>query len=115
MIVPITLILSVVVSRKNSRAGSSFSFRAAKIFPWFILGFLATSVISTLGWLTPATCKSLGAIGRFCIILSMAAIGLNTHLRQLLANGFKPILLGLSCWLAVALVSLALQQYLQLW
>ena len=48
-------------------------------------------------------------------VLAMTAIGLNTHLKQLLANGFKPILLGLACWLAVALVSLGLQQYLQLW
>ena len=112
MIVPITLVLAIFVSRKDSGAGD---FSLARIFPWFILGFLAASIISTLGWLTPATCKLLGATGKFCIVLAMAAIGLNTHLKQLLANGFKPILLGLACWLAVALVSLGLQQYLQLW
>jgi len=112
MIIPITLALAVLVSRQNVATGNTFSF--AKIFPWFILGFLAASVISTLGWLTPTICKLLASAGKFCIILSMTAIGLNTHLRQLIANGFNPILLGLSCWLAVALVSLALQNYLQL-
>lgn len=112
MIVPITLVLAVFVSRKNTGAGN---FSLVKIFPWFIFGFLAASIISTLGWLTPATCKLLGNTGKFCIVLAMTAIGLNTHLKQLLANGFKPILLGLACWLAVALVSLGLQQYLQLW
>ena len=112
MIVPITLVLAILVSRKNAGAGD---FSIAKIFPWFILGFLAASIISTLGWLTPATCKLLGATGKFCIVLAMTAIGLNTHLKKLLANGFKPILLGLACWLVVALVSLGMQQYLQLW
>jgi uncharacterized membrane protein YadS len=106
-------VLAVFVSRQKSGVGNAFSI--AKIFPWFILGFLAASIISTFGWLSPATCKFLGAAGKFCIILAMAAIGLNTHLRQLLANGFKPILLGFSCWLAVSLVSLGLQKYLQLW
>lgn len=112
MIVPITLVLALFVSRQNAAVGNAFSI--TKIFPWFILGFLAASIISTLGWLTPATCKLLGSAGKFCIILAMTAIGLNTHLRQLIANGFKPILLGFSCWLAVALVSLAMQHYLQL-
>ena len=111
MIVPITLVLAVFVSRKNTGAGN---FSLVKIFPWFIFGFLAASIISTLGWLTPATCKLLGNTGKFCIVLAMTAIGLNTHLRQLIANGIKPILLGFSCWLAVAFVSLAMQHYLQL-
>ncbi len=112
MIVPITLVLAFVVSRKNADAGNV---SLVKIFPWFIFSFLAASIVSTFGWLAPFTCKLLGSTGKFCIVLAMTAIGLNTHLKQLLANGFKPILLGLACWLAVALVSLGLQQYLQLW
>ena len=39
----------------------------------------------------------------------MTAIGLNANPVKLLRNGIRPILLGLACWAAVAVVSLAVQ------
>ncbi|CUH97829.1 UPF0324 membrane protein [Propionispora sp. 2/2-37] len=112
MIVPVTLTLSLITVGKNSR-NSTFSL--VKSFPWFILGFLLTSIISTTGVLPSPVCSCLAQTGRFFIIVAMAAIGLNTNLRQLVHKGIKPVLLGLSCWLAVAAVSLAVQNYLRLW
>lgn len=112
MIIPITLVLAVFTSRKNT---SSNNFNFARIFPWFILWFLATSIISTTGFVPFVICKTLAQIGKFFIVMAMAAIGLNTQLRQLIQNGIKPIMLGLSCWLAVAVVSLVIQQHIQLW
>ena len=47
--------------------------------------------------------------GKFAIILAMSAIGLNTDIRALITNGLRPIILGLSCWFAVASVSLIVQ------
>lgn len=113
MIIPITLTLAIFAARKSATTNNNFSF--VKIFPWFILGFLVASIISTTSVLPTALCKTLAETGKFCIILAMAAIGLKTHLHELISNGLKPIVLGLSCWVAVALVSLVVQQYLQLW
>jgi uncharacterized membrane protein YadS len=45
----------------------------------------------------------------------MAAIGLNTNIKQLISNGVKPIILGMSCWIAVALTSIAVQYMMHLW
>lgn len=112
MIIPITLTLAVYMARSN-RAHGSFSL--AKVFPLFVLGFLAASIISTLGVLPEAATAWLAQAGKFCIALAMAAIGLNTHLAQLVKNGIAPILLGLACWAAVALVSLLTQHQLGLW
>lgn len=112
MIVPITLALAIFTSRQNT---TNNNFRFSAIFPWFILGFLVTSIISTTGFIPPAICKTLAQTGKFFIIMAMAAIGLNTHLKHLISNGLKPIILGLTCWLAVALVSLAVQNHLQIW
>lgn len=112
MIVPITLALALLTARKNT-GGSTFSF--AKTFPWFIIGFLLTSIINTTGTLPAPLCSGLAQAGKFFIVVAMAAIGLNTNLRQLVNNGTKPILLGLSCWFSVAVVSLAVQHYLKLW
>jgi uncharacterized integral membrane protein (TIGR00698 family) len=112
MIVPVTLALAIIIARKEA---NNSNFSIAKIFPWFILGFLAASIINTTGFIPPSICKLLAQTGQFFIVMSMAAIGLKTHLKQLISNGIKPILLGLSCWIAVALVSLAVQHYLQIW
>lgn len=112
MIVPVTLVLAFIMARKNAH---KTTFSLSKIFPWFILGFLAASIISTTELIPQSICKLLGQTGKFFIIMAMAAIGLKTHFKQLISNGMSPILLGLSCWIGVALVSLAVQHYWQVW
>ncbi len=112
MIIPITLVLGIITSKKTSQHNS---FQLAKIFPWFVLGFLAASIISTLGVLPGEAAKQLAQLGKFFIVMAMAAIGLNTNLKQLVSNGIKPILLGLCCWASVALTSLAVQYFMHLW
>ncbi|MBP2627717.1 MAG: putative protein family [Firmicutes bacterium] len=112
MIVPITLALAIFTARKNT---NNTNFSVFKIFPWFILGFLIASIINTTGVIPLSICKLLAKTGKFFIIMALTAIGLNTHIKHLISNGIKPILLGLSCWIAVALVSLAAQHYLQIW
>ncbi|MCC5463856.1 YeiH family protein [Pelosinus baikalensis] len=112
MIVPITIALAILTSRKAENTGS-FSF--SRIFPWFIFGFIFASIINTIEFLPSSLCLTLAQIGKFFIVMAMVAIGLNTHLKQLIGNGIKPIFLGLSCWIAVAIVSLAVQHYLHIW
>lgn len=112
MIVPITLILAFLTSRKTT---SNSNFNIIRIFPWFILGFLTASVISTVGWISLDTSEKLSHTGKFFIVMAMSAIGLNSHLAQLIRNGVHPILLGLSCWVTIAAVSLLSQYLLALW
>jgi uncharacterized membrane protein YadS len=80
-----------------------------KIVPWFVLGFLAASLVRTLGLFPDAVNAALNDAGKFGICVAMAAIGLNANPTKLFRNGVRPILLGLSCWAAVAVVSLAVQ------
>ena len=112
MIIPITLALALLRSRRTQSGGGSY--RLSRIFPWFVVGFLAAAVASTLvtplGPAAAQTCKALDQLGKFGIIVAMAGIGLNTNLKSLVKNGVRPIALGLCCWIVVALVSLAVQQ-----
>lgn len=112
MIIPVTLSLAIYTATKNPGNGH-FSF--FKIFPWFVLGFLSASLASTASLLPAAKGATLAHIGKFLIIMAMTAIGLNTQLRQLAANGIRPMLLGLSCWIAIAVVSVLAQYHLALW
>ncbi len=114
MIVPITLLLAIYTSRNTQKNQNGCRFSFTKVFPWFIMGFLATSIINTfLG--IPAISHSLVDIGKFMIVMAMSAIGLNTNLAKLLANGFRPLFLGICCWLTVASVSILVQKFIGIW
>ncbi len=112
MILPTTVVLAFYMGRRKKSAGE---YRLRNTFPWFILGFLAAAIVTTGGFLGPVFPIYLAEAGKFCIVMAMAAIGLNTHLFKLAKHGWRPLLLGLGCWFAVAAVSLATQYTLGLW
>lgn len=113
MIVPITLGLALIYARGGSKAGSNFSF--VKVFPWFVVGFLAAAVLNSTGVIPAGLAAGLAKTGKFLIIAAMAAIGLNTDLKSFKTTGPRAILLGASTWLAVLLTSLAGQMAIRIW
>ncbi|HHY90319.1 MAG TPA: YeiH family putative sulfate export transporter [Clostridiales bacterium] len=112
MIVPITLFLAVYMSRKRSSAGE---FRFVKVFPWFVIGFLLASLLGTMGIVPPGAAGILSKAGKFLIVMAMAAIGLNTKLKNMVQSGPAPFLLGFCTWAAVAFTSLAVQHFMNIW
>ncbi len=111
MIIPITLILALWRTRKLKSQGgtAAANYSIAKIFPWFVLGFLFTAILNSTGLIPEAASDWLNGLGKFGIMVAMAGIGLNTNLKSLFKNGLRPILLGLCCWFMVAVVSLLVQ------
>jgi uncharacterized integral membrane protein (TIGR00698 family) len=110
MIVPITLALSLYTARKDRQAGDAaggFSF--AKAFPWFVLGFLAAALAASILPIPAALSSGAATVGKFMIVMAMAAIGLSTDFRKMAKGGWKPPFLGFCCWVAVASVSLLAQ------
>ncbi len=113
MIIPISLVFAFVMSiRKKitvngTESAVNYSFK--KIFPWFILGFLATSLFNTLGLFNWDTKHLIPEAGKFFITMALTAIGLSTDFKKMLKTGFKPLLLGLIVWFVVAVVSIAVQ------
>ena len=110
-IIPITLILALYRSKKNSNT----TVKLSKIFPWFILFFLLAAIISTLFNLSPSFTNPLTEGGKFFITMAMGAIGLNTNIIKLIKTGGKPIIMGLFCWISIAIVSLLMQHVLHIW
>ena len=108
MIVPMALIFSFVAAAraKKAAAESAGSFSFAKVFPWFVLGFLLMSIWTTWGGLPPDWAVFFKAAGKFLIVVALSGIGLNTDLRKILATGVKPIILGLCLWFTVATLAL---------
>nr|WP_312576104.1 YeiH family protein [Sedimentibacter sp.] len=107
MIVPVTLILAIYTSKRGLNEKNNYSI--AKIFPWFVLGFVATSIINTFFPIINNFNHVLSQIGKFMIVMAMTSIGLNTNLVKLVKSGTKPILLGFVCWVVLAITSLVVQ------
>ena len=84
----------------------------------FILYFLLASVITTVAvslGMDAGVFSPLKELSKFCIIMAMAAIGLNSNLIKLVKSGGKPILLGACCWAGITAVSLRMQHVLGSW
>jgi len=115
MIVPITLVLAVFTARNAKKEqDTAKSFSIASVFPCFVLWFLVTALLNT--FLELGTVSDIFVVlGKFMIVMAMVAIGLNTDLKKLIRNGFKPIFLGVCCWGAVAIASLLVQRIIGIW
>lgn len=112
MIIPISLIFSVLVSiqkKKEARNNGKVNYSFKKIFPWFILWFLVASLLNTLGLFSPEIVKLINALGKFMIVMALSAVGLSADFKKMLKTGVKPMILGLIVWFTVSLVSLAVQ------
>ncbi len=106
MIVPITLVLAIYTSRQATRDEHDSGYSIAKIFPWFVLGFVAAAIINTWIPMPQGVGSSLARAGKFVIVMAMVSIGLNTNIGKLVKSGGKSVLLGFICWLALSLTAL---------
>ncbi|MDD4799185.1 MAG: YeiH family protein [Clostridia bacterium] len=109
MIVPVTLVLALYTSKKTAGGKLGSGYSIAKIFPWFVLWFVAASVLNTFVPIPQGIGSFLAQAGRFVIVMAMASIGLNTNIVKLVKSGGKPILLGAICWVVLSLTSLGVQ------
>lgn len=118
-IIPITLVLAFIRTqneKKNGENGKKVSLK--QIFPFFILYFVAASVITTIAvsmGVDSRVFSPIKELSKFFIVLAMAAIGLNTDIVKLIKTGGKPIVMGFCCWIGITTVSLIMQQILGLW
>ncbi|MDE7251889.1 MAG: YeiH family protein [Acetatifactor sp.] len=115
-IIPITLVLAFMRTRKGSGEGGKVSFK--KIFPFFILYFIGASVITTVAvsfGVDDSLFHPVKELSKFFIVLAMAAIGLNTDVVKLIKTGGKPIIMGACCWVGITGVSLLMQHIMGIW
>ncbi len=115
MIIPTALFLAVMMAvRRRAEVASSGEglrrFNIRRIFPWFILGFLALSLLNTVGAIPKGTSALLAEGGRFLIVVALAGVGMSADLKKMVASGIRPLLVGLIVWAAVAVVGLFVQR-----
>ena len=135
-IIPITLVLGIVMARKESADESASNAQAAsepsstrrkdplgnfslkRAFPMFILFFLVASLITTIAvslGVDASVFSPIKTLSKFFIVLAMAAIGLNTDIVKLVKTGGAPLALGACCWIGITVTSLLMRHVLGLW
>lgn len=116
MIVPITIVLAIIMSKKSrleqKENEPKNTYSLARIFPWFIVGFVLASIINTFVALPVGFGSALAQCGKFVITMAMVAIGLNTNVVKLVKSGGKSITLGFICWLILAVTSIMVQHFI---
>ena len=80
-----------------------------RIFPWFILGFLAMSVIASIFQLPAQAVSSTKQISKFLMVCALAAIGLNTSFASMKRAGIRPMLHGFIISALVVIVALLVE------
>jgi len=126
MLAPVVLITALVAARHSRKNGTSSSTASKRrklwqYVPWFIWGFIALAALRASGWVpvlnfhtnTPEAftvdlSDFLPATAKWLLALSMAAIGLQVHLKPMLKAGSKAFLAGTLGWIAMSALAFSL-------
>jgi uncharacterized integral membrane protein (TIGR00698 family) len=115
MIIPISVGLSLVETRRQAGAGSGAVAGSRRrltvgvvvgLVPWFLIGFVAVAVLGSLGAIPPGPRDTLVHASAFLISTAMAGIGLSTDAAALRRAGWRPLALGAILWALVTATSL---------
>lgn len=117
-IIPTVLVFAFVslgLKRKEARLNGAdesalkANFSIKKIFPWFILWFVAMSVVASLFPISSSVVASTKTISKFLMVSSLGAIGLNTSFASMKKSGIRPMIHGFIISALVVVVALVVE------
>ena len=59
--------------------------------PTFLFGFAALVVLNSLGFLPKPAVDAAGEVSRWCLVVAIAALGMKTSFKSLIAAGWRPV------------------------
>lgn len=94
MLLPVIGLVAWVTARHMASKGDGQS-RADRppLLPGFALAFAVLVVVNSSGWLPQTMVQAGQSTSQWCLIAAMGAIGMKTHLKDVLNVGWKPIAL----------------------
>jgi len=109
-IIPISVFLAAWRNRgQGARSGARATVDLRRVFPMFILGFLAAVMMSSAGLVPVGAHHALSDLTTWAITAALAAIGLSAKPSHMRRAGPRPLVLGAILWATVGIVSLGLQ------
>jgi uncharacterized membrane protein YadS len=77
-------------------------------FPKFVLGFIVVSTLATLGFFSKSQTTDLANLSRWAFLFTFAGVGLRTNIRDLIQQGWRPLVVGVVGECAIAAVTLGM-------
>ena len=117
-IIPTVIVFALIqlrIKRKEAAACEAnpamikANFKITKIFPWFILGFLAMAAVASIFSIPAAVVAFTKKTSKFLMVSALAAIGLNTSFADIKKSGAKPMLHGFIISALVVVVALVVE------
>jgi uncharacterized integral membrane protein (TIGR00698 family) len=94
MLVPVIVLASWMTSRyMTSQKVNDAPVKRPPLLPWFAVAFIVLVGIRSTGVMPPLVIDIGKGASQWCLVGAMAAIGMKTHLKEVVAVGWKPVLL----------------------
>lgn len=102
MLLPVVFAIAFVATR-GGRAASG----PKPPFPLFLLGFAALVALNSLGLLAKPVVDAAGEVSRWCLVTAIAALGMKTSFKELMAAGWRPVALMVAetAWIAALVLA----------
>lgn len=85
MLAPVVLVFSLVIRARGLADGDAG--KPPPLLPGFVLGFLALAVLNSLGLIPRPVADLAGSLSRWALLIAIAAVGVKTSLKKMLAVG----------------------------
>ncbi|MDL9997453.1 putative sulfate exporter family transporter [Variovorax sp. J22P240] len=105
MLLPVILVITLSY-RKAHVAGPSGGPKPP-LLPWFVVAFALLVAVNSAGLIPAALQQALQMLSTWLLVISMAAIGMKSHLRDFATVGLKPIVLMVSETVFLAVLVIA--------
>lgn len=102
LLAPMVILLGQAIAR---RAGAAFT---EVPVPWFAFGFIAMVAVASAGVLPPPALGALAVLAQALLAAALAAVGLETDLGQIRAQGWRPLALGAAATVFIGGLALVL-------
>jgi len=102
MLLPVVFSIAFVVSR--GAKGGQRGWKAS--LPLFLVGFAVLVALNSLGLLPKAASDAASDVSRWCLVTAIAALGMKTSFKDLVAVGWRPVALMVleTSWIAAVTI-----------
>lgn len=107
MLMPVVVVLAMVFHAERKREHGE-SGKKTPVLPLFLVAFAVLAGLNSFGLLSPEVVEASSDVSRWCLVISIAALGVKTSLEKLAELGWKPIALMSGEALFVAAYMLAM-------
>jgi uncharacterized integral membrane protein (TIGR00698 family) len=85
MLLPVVLVITLATRGRSDRTGRAHE--KLSLLPGFLLGFAALAALNGLGWVSRPVAGALSDLSRWLLVISVAALGMKTSAREIMAVG----------------------------